>query len=106
MVVSICGLDVGVGVVEENGEVEQVLHERLHREEMEGCKQRCTHAGHNMLLSLGEHVMYCPSEDTGYKEKVSAADGSSSVSPAPGALTDDPRPAGNTAAKVIGIGTV
>ena len=85
MVVSICGLDVGVGVVEENGEVvevEQVLHERLHREEMEGCKQRCSHAGHNVLLSLGEHVMYCPSEDTGYKENVSAAGGSSSVSPA------------------------
>ena len=69
MVVSICGLDVGVGVVEENGEVEQVLHERLHREEMEGCKQRCTHAGHNVLLSLGKHVMYCHSENTGYIRK-------------------------------------
>ena len=51
VVVSICGLDFGGGVVEE---MAQVLQESLQREEMEECKQRCTQAGHNMLLSLGE----------------------------------------------------
>ena len=51
VVVSICGLDFGGGVVEE---MAQVLQENLQREEMEECKQRCTQAGHNMLLSLGE----------------------------------------------------
>ena len=36
---------------------EQVLQENWQREEMEEWEQRCTHAGHNKLLSLESRVL-------------------------------------------------
>ena len=84
MVVSICGVDAGVGVVEEV-EIEQVLQEKWHREEMEEWKQRCTHAGHNVLLSLGKHVRFIVPYKIPVPRKrclIKSADGPSSVSPA------------------------